>query len=91
METSKNGEVKKSTEWRCEVKPSCSFHEGLEVRDRDGMHLQDQSEMSKKNGYCEDTEYQLLRMEELEKWYSGDPSGPLLDQPCSSQWLNFWT
>ncbi|KAK4277617.1 hypothetical protein QN277_015589 [Acacia crassicarpa] len=93
METSKNDEGKKNKDCRSsEVKPSSSY-EGLdEVRDTEGMHLQDQSEMmsKNKNGYCEDTEYQLLRMDELEKWYSSvDPSG-LLDQP-SSQWFDFWT
>ncbi|XP_054799086.1 homeobox-leucine zipper protein ATHB-12-like [Prosopis cineraria] len=87
METSHDDEGKKSTNWRSEVKPSSSY-KGLEVRE--GMHLQDQSDMSKKNGYSEETENQLLRMDELEKWCSGEPSG-LLDQPCSSQWLDFWT
>lgn len=74
------------------IKPSSS-NEGLEEKEEGMQHLQHHhSEMSKKTGFFEDTTgYQLLRMDELEKWYSGDLSG-LLDQPCgSSQWLNFWS
>ncbi|KAF7830772.1 homeobox-leucine zipper protein ATHB-12-like [Senna tora] len=67
MDTSDDGKREDRTEWRGEVNPSFS---------KEGMHLQDQSEILRKKsgGCCEDTgSYPILKMEDHEKWYNGDP------------------